>query len=271
MGTFQRPRFDAPNYETLIYETSDDGVATITLNRPERMNSFNRPMGVEFKDVWKRVKWDDHVRAVVLRASGDRAFSTGADVKEGGWADATVGPFDADDPGESLGPKQNLVWKPMICAVQGMAAAGAFYWLNEADIVICSAAAQFFDPHVTFGLVAAVEPIGLLGRIPVGEIMRMALLGNDERIGAETALRIGLVSEITTPEALWARARELAATIAAKPAAAVQGTVKAIWEAADLPRSAAVRRALSYTQIGNPVARGEIDRWAMPKSRWVLR
>lgn len=271
MGIFVRPDLGSPNYETFLYETSENGVATITLNRPDRLNSFSRAMGTEFRNVWERIKWDDAIRAVVLRASGDRAFSTGADVKDGGWADPTVGPFDADDPGESLGPKQNALWKPVICAVHGMAAAGAFYWINESDIVICSEDAQFFDPHVTFGMVSAVEPTGLLGRIPLGDIMRMALLGNDERIGAETALRIGLVTEVTSRETLWSRAHELASIIAAKPAAAIQGTVKAIWQARDLPQSVAVRQALAYTQIGNPLAQAEVDRWSAPKARWTLR
>lgn len=270
MGIRKRPEFGEPDYETILYETSE-GVATITLNRPDRLNSFSRTMGDEFKHVYQRVLWDDEVSVIVLRAAGDRAFSTGADVKEGGWADHSISPFDWDDPGASLGPKQNHVWKPFICAVHGMAAAGAFYWLNEADIVICSDDAQFFDPHVNFGMVAAVEPAGLLGRIPYGEIMRMALLGNEERIGAETALRIGLVSEITTREALWPRAQELARIVAQKPRVALQGTVKAVWEARDMPPSAAAKITLYYPQMGNRVAQEGLERSSVPKSKWTLR
>jgi enoyl-CoA hydratase/carnithine racemase len=271
MGIAERPAARDTAYETILYEVGDDGVATITLNRPERLNAFSRPMGKEFRDVWARIKWDDRVRAVVLRAAGDRAFSTGADVKEGGWADKSVGPFDQEDPGPSLGPKQNQVWKPVICAVQGMCAGGAFYWLNEADVIICSEGAQFFDPHVTFGMVCAVEPTGLLGRIPLGEIMRMILLGNDERISAETALRISLVTEVTPREQLWERAHQLAAVIAAKPAAAIQGTVKAVWEARDLPPSTAIKMALTYTQLGNALGQAEVDRWSVPKAKWTER
>jgi len=270
LGNFKRPEFGPADYETFLYDT-ENGVATITLNRPDRLNSFSRPMGVEFKHVWERIKWDGNVSVVVVRAAGDRAFCTGADVKEGGWADPTLSPFDWDDPGESLGPKQNKMWKPMICAVHGMCAAGAFYWLNEADIIICSEEAQFFDPHVTYGMVAAVEPTGLLGRIPYGEIMRMVLLGNDERICAQTALRIGLVSEITTREALWLRAQELAAIIAQKPLVALQGTVKSVWESRDLPPSIATKLSLNYPQIGNRVAQEGLERSAVPKAKWTLR
>src|SRR3546814_10280671 len=91
-------------------------------------------------------------------------------------------------------------WKPVIAAVHGMAAGGAFYWLNESDIIICSEDATFFDPHVTYGMTSALEPIGMTYHMPLHDVLRMVLLGNDERIGAGTALRIGLVSEITTRE-----------------------------------------------------------------------
>lgn len=260
-----------PDLETLLYETTDDGVATITLNRPDVLNAFNHQMGADFRAVWGEVKTDKAVKAVVLRASGDRAFSTGADVKAGGWADPTLSPFDQIDPGPSLGPKQNDVWKPIVCAIQGMCAAGAFYWVNEADVVICSEEATFFDPHVTYGMVCAVEPTGLLGRIPMGEIMRMILLGNDERIGAQTALRMSLVTEVTPRDRLWERAHQLAASMASKPSAAIQGTVRAMWEARDLPQTLAVKNALKYTQLGNKHGQAEIDRWNMPKAKWVLR
>ena len=99
----------------------------------------------------------------------------------------------------------------MVCAVQGICTAGAFYFVNEADIVICSPEATFFDSHVTYGMVSALEPVGLMRRIGLGETLRMALLGNDERVGAETALRIGLVTEIVARAALWDRAHEIAA------------------------------------------------------------
>jgi enoyl-CoA hydratase/carnithine racemase len=107
--------------------------------------------------------------------------------------------------------------------------------------------------------------------MPLAEVVRMSLMGNDERISAETALRISLVTEIAERDALWTRAHEIAAIIAAKPAAAIQGSVRAIWEAQDLPRSAAVSNALKYCQLGNPIGRAEVDRWSVPKARWKLR
>jgi enoyl-CoA hydratase/carnithine racemase len=96
-------------------------------------------------------------------------------------------------------------------------------------------------------------------------------MGNDERMSAETALRIGLVSEVVPRERLWARAEEIATLIAKKPPVAVQGSVRAIWEALDLPRSAAMMNALKYTQLGNPIGTAQVDRASVPKSKWTLR
>jgi enoyl-CoA hydratase/carnithine racemase len=150
------------------------------------------------------------------------------------------------------------VWKPVVCAVQGICTAGAFYFVNEADIVICSPEATFFDSHVTYGMVSALEPVGLMRMIGLGETLRMALTGNDERVGAETALRIGIVTDIVPRADLWDRAHELAAGIAAKPSAATQGTVRAIWESLDRPYRAAMEQGLIYTRVGNPIGMAEV-------------
>src|SRR3546814_14110778 len=72
-----------------------------------------------------------------------------------------------EDPGNTLGPKSVNCWKPVIAAVHGMAAGGAFYWLNESDIIICSEDATFFDPHVTYGMTSALEPIGMTYHMPL--------------------------------------------------------------------------------------------------------
>jgi enoyl-CoA hydratase/carnithine racemase len=254
--------------ETVLFDVTEH-VATITLNRPEAMNSFNQAMLDDFALIWRTVKADDDVRVVVLRAAGERAFSTGMDVKEG--IDRHPNVWSQGDPGEQLSPKLNQVWKPLVCAVHGMAAGGAFYWLNEADIVLCSDDATFFDPHVSYGLTAALEPIGLARRIPLGEALRIALLGLDERLSPERALQIGLVSEVLPRARLWDRADEIARVIAAKPPAAIQGTVRAIWESLDATRTQALRTGLSYTQLGNPIGKAEVDRAAVPLGKWTLR
>jgi enoyl-CoA hydratase/carnithine racemase len=261
-------------YETILVEKSSNGVTTVTLNRPEVLNAFNQKMEDEFARVWSEVKSDDSVRAVVLAAAGDRAFCTGVDVSERLDSDS---PFldrdqpwaEHEDPGRKLSPRRNEVWKPVIAAVHGMCAGGAFYWIADCDIVICSGEATFFDPHVTYGLVAALEPIALTYRIPFADVMRMALLGGHERITAERALTIGLVTEIVERESLLARAQEIAQVIAGQPPAAVQGTVKAIWQSLDMTRSQALATALMYTQVGNPLGTADLDRAAAkPAEVW---
>jgi enoyl-CoA hydratase/carnithine racemase len=244
-------------FETILLDTdAADRVATITLNRPDRLNAFDRTMCEEMAEAWRIVKLDESVHAVVLRAAGERAFSAGLDIKTPYGQPPNV--WNHEDPGEALSPKWQRMWKPVVCAVHGMCTAGAFYFLNESDVVICSTDATFFDSHVSAGLVCALEPIGLMRRVGLGETLRMALMGNNERVGAQTALRIGLVSEIVAPEQLWTRAHEIAKTIAAYPPSATQGTVRAIWESLDKPYRAAMEQGLIYTRLGNPMGQAEL-------------
>jgi enoyl-CoA hydratase/carnithine racemase len=244
-------------FETILLDVdAASHVATITLNRPDSLNAFNRTMCREMAEAWHIVKLDESVNAVVLRAAGARAFSAGLDVKSSYGQPDNV--WNHEDPGEALSPKWQKLWKPVVCAVQGMCTAGAFYFVNESDVVICSEDATFFDSHVSAGLVCALEPIGLIRRVGLGETLRIALMGNDERVGAGTALRIGLVSEVVSPDRLWARAHEIATAIAAKPPSATQGTVKAIWESLDKPYRAALEQNLIYTRLGNPLGQAEL-------------
>ncbi len=235
------------------YEPGVDHVATITLNRPEALNAFTDRMASELAWAWETVRDTDDVHAVVLQANGERAFSSGADI--GGaaswWNKANI--WNTFDPGVTLSPKfHHKCWKPVVTAVHGIAAGGAQYFLNEADIIICSDDAEFFDPHANAGIVSALEPIGMLARgLPIGDVLRWALMGTAERITAATALRLGLVTEVVPRAKLRPRAREIAAAIAARNPRAVQGTVRAIWESLDLTRSMAIQNGMAYTHIGN--------------------
>ena len=235
---------------TVLFDVAGH-VATITLNRPEKLNAFNEKMTREIAGIWERVRGDDSIHAAVLRAAGDRAFCTGIDVSEGPWwSGQSV--FNQEDPGVLLGPKQHRVWKPVVTAVHGMTAGGAMYFVNESDIVICSDDATFFDPHANGGMVSALEPVGMLRRgVPLGDVLRWALLGSNERITADTALRLGLVSEVVPRASLWETANVLAEEIAARRPEAIQGTVRAIWESIDEPWVVSQRHGLAYTQLGN--------------------
>lgn len=236
----------------ILFDVADN-VATITLNRPDALNSFNNDMAADMQWAWETVRDTDDIHCVVLQANGDRAFCTGVDIRSGDLWFMKDNAFNSFDPGETLGPKlQYKVWKPVVTAVHGLCAGGAQYFLNESDIIICSDDAVFFDPHANVGIVSALEPIGMLHRgVPLGDVLRWALMGNEERITADTALRLGLVTEVLSREALRDRAREIALSIARRNPKAIQGTIRAIWESLDMTRTPALQNGFSYTLIGN--------------------
>ena len=254
---------DTMDCEAIEFDIADH-VATITLNRPEALNSFDDRMAHEIAWAWETIRDTDEIHVAVLQANGDRAFSTGVDVKGGGRWFMSANVWNTFDPGRTLSPKfHHRVWKPVVAAVHGMCAGGAQYFLNEADIIVCSDDAEFFDPHANSGIVSALEPIGMLARgVPIGDVLRWALMGTEERITASTALRLGLVTEVVPRAELRSRARAIAVAIAARNPRAVQGTVRAIWESLDMTRTMALENGMAYTHIGNepPVARVSVER-----------
>ena len=200
-----------------------------------------------------RAQARDDVRCVVLTGAGDKAFCTGID--RSGIAtgdDFDFDPFSYDDPGRQLGPKSNGLWKPVIAAVNGMACGGAFYFLGEVEFIIAADHATFFDPHVTYGMAAVYEPILMSSKMPFGEVMRMSLLGNHERISAQRALDIGLVTQVVPAAELHDAAAWAAEAIASQPPRAVQATVRAIWAARELSPTQAV-------DLGGPLLHLGID------------
>ena len=233
-----------PAFETIDYRV-ENAVGWVTLNRPDRLNCFNLKMREELKGLWRDLRHDDSVNAIVLTGAGERAFCTGIDRDEAipdedKPADALPGYVHYDDVGDDLCPKSNDLWKPVIAAVNGMAAGGAFYMLGESDIIISTEKATFFDPHVTYGMVASYETVHMGYRLPLGELLRMQLLGAHERMSAQRALEIGLVSEVCPADQLLDRARWIAETIAERPAKAIQGTLYAAWATRDYPRTRAL-------------------------------
>jgi enoyl-CoA hydratase/carnithine racemase len=270
--------------ETLLYEERD-GVAIVTLNRPDVHNAFNQAMQRELKHVWTSLRTNDDVRAVILTGAGEKAFCTGIDRFEaiGGFVDGededrprsgrTSTPYMFNDPGENINPKQNDLWKPVIAAVNGMACGGALYMLGESDIIIAADHATFFDPHVTYGMVAGFESVHLLQRVPIGEVLRCQLLGAHERISAERAYQIGLVSEIAPKEELLDRAMWVASTIASAPVLAVQGTVRAVWLGQEIARREALNQVSSLVSLGTDpenIAAGQ-QAFQGKRVEWKLR
>lgn len=236
-------------FETLLVETDDHGVATVTLDRPDRLNAFDVVLTSELHGLWRSLRRDDDVRAIVLTGAGDRAFCTGIDRAD--EIPQPTGPWMMDDPGLLLGPKSADLWKPVVAAVNGMACGGAFYMLGEVETIVAAEHATFFDPHVTYGMTAAFEPMLMAARMPFGEIMRLTLLGNHERMSARRARQVGLVQEVVPADDLLRRAQQLAREIAQGPPVAVQGTVRSIWLATELARSQAVDLAHVMVGLGN--------------------
>ena len=240
-----------PDLETLQC-TVADGVAWVTLDRPERYNAFNPTMRAELRQVWAALKADRDVRCIVLTGAGDKAFCTGIDREGIPEADEfDFDPLTYDDPLNDLGPKSNGLWKPVIAAVNGMACGGAFYFLGEVDVIIAADHATFFDPHVTYGMPAVYEPLLMLHRgMPFGEILRMSLLGVHERMSAARALEIGLVSEVCPSAELEERAAWVAEAIASAPAGPMQATLRTLWAGRELSRKQALDLGNTFLNLG---------------------
>ncbi|MCF2525975.1 enoyl-CoA hydratase/isomerase family protein [Yinghuangia soli] len=212
-------------------------------NRPDRLNAMNNAMRDEFAVAWQVLDADPEVRVIVHTGEG-RAFQTGVDVAE--IAGDGVGmeryrqsmeEFDVHFTAWHQG-----VAKPVITAVNGLCAGGAFHWVADADIVLAASDAQFFDPHVSVGQVVAIEAIGLLRKMPFEAVMRMALTGRHERMSAQRAYELGMVGEVVDPpERLREAAQELGEKIARNSPAAMAATKRALWGALETGLTEACR------------------------------
>ncbi|MGH7820540.1 MAG: enoyl-CoA hydratase/isomerase family protein [Candidatus Binatia bacterium] len=237
---------------TVLFDVKDR-VATITLNRPDRLNAMNRELRDALREAWLRVKADLEIWCAIVTGAG-RAFSSGADVESlatGGfgprsrWDELSVHertrvlPF----------PRRLFVHKPVIAAVNGVVAGASLDLVTESDIPIASEKATFVDPHVSIGHVSSHEMVNMARRVPVAWCLRMALLGSKERIGAEQALRIGLVTEVVAHEKLMERARELAGLICENAPFAVWGTKMGILRGLGLPIEQAEEIAAGYYEV----------------------
>jgi enoyl-CoA hydratase/carnithine racemase len=234
-------------------------VATITLDRVERGNSLTPRMQPIFRAIWGEVRDDPDIRVAVLRASGERHFCTGFDVSEAEGDDA--GEVFADKPFPEAvhwSPYQNRVWKPVICAVNGLCVGGGHHFVVDSDIVIASRNAAFTDTHVNVGMVGAIENLGLAKRLPLGTALRMTLLGRAYRLGAERAHQRGLAAaRAPAPSDLPDCAREMTRAILASSPRAVSLSKQAIWGGLEQGYAQALERAWALLQ----------SHWAHPDFR----
>ncbi len=245
------------------------GVVVVTLDRPEKHNALDLAAAEALSAAWREFRFDDSVRAVVLTGAGGKAFCTGIDRSV--EVPQPSSPYSIDDPLLSIGPKANDLWKPVIAAVGGMACGGAFYLLGEAEFVVASRDATFFDPHTTYGMVSAYEAMNMAQRMPFGEVARMSLMGTAERLSAQRAYEIGLVSELTGPGEELAAAVRCAETIASYPPGAVQGTVRAVWAAREAARAQALAHAPHLIALGNLPAERQAELFTARRPSFRVR
>jgi enoyl-CoA hydratase/carnithine racemase len=227
------------SYDTITYEV-EDRIATITFNRPERLNAINLQMTNELNDAYAGAENDDDVWTIIVRANG-RAFCSGADVEEVP-ADGKVphegdylSRFDQWEAPQEATPPFRTMAKPIVVAVNGICCGAGMDLATTGDISIASEDATFFDPHVSIGLVSGREVVRLARTLPVNVAMRMALLGRYERLSAQRACELGFITEVVPADALHTRARELAELVNRNAPLAVRGTRLAIRKGLGLP------------------------------------
>jgi enoyl-CoA hydratase/carnithine racemase len=226
-------------YETITYEVSER-VATITFGRPDQLNALSPLMIRELRAAYADAEVDDDVWITIVTGSG-RAFCTGADVGEipGDGRVVYDEPYLStypqwEAPQEGTPPFRTMT-KPVVTAVNGLCCGAGLDLVTTADIAIASDRAEFFDPHVSIGLVAGREMVRLARVLPLNVAMRVALMGKHERMTAQRAYDLGLVSELVPRPSLTERAWEIAATINRNAPLAVRGTRLAIRKGLALP------------------------------------
>ena len=219
----------------------DGPVLIATLDRPARMHALGSQLLEELPRAWSEAAADPSLRALVITASGDRAFCTGMDLQEAAERGGHR-PLEENHDSMRVTPLNCDVWLPTIVAVNGVTTGAGLHFIADADVVVASSTASFLDTHVSVGQVAVVEPITLLDRIGVGNALKMVVLGRDGRLDAADALRISLVDEVVEPERLRDRAIELAHAAASGSPSAIEKSKRAIRGSLELPKREALQR-----------------------------
>jgi len=197
-----------------------DDVAIVTLNRPEAMNSIDPESNEQLLEAWDEVSRNEEIRVLVVTGAGERAFCTGADLKK------TMPPADSAARQIFSGGAKHFNFgtlqthKPVIAAINGYALGGGLELALLADIRICSENAQFGLPEVRVGSIPGAGGTQRLIRA-VGQSDAMWMLLTGERIDANEALRIGLVSKVVPLSALQETAINLARAVAANAPLAI--------------------------------------------------
>ena len=221
-----------PDFQTLLYDVDADGVATVTLNRPDALNALNRQLVGELGQAMRAAKGDAGVRGVIVTGSGEKAFAAGADISEF----AGMEPLEAHRfalRGQAVFNSIENMPKPVIAAVNGFALGGGCELAMACHLRVASDNAQFGQPEVNLGLIAGFGGTQRLPRL-VGHGIAAEMLLTGDRISAERAERVGLVNKVVASDALAEAAKAFVMTISSKAPVAVAMSLQAL-RAADLP------------------------------------
>lgn len=262
-------------YETILLD-HDNGVSTITLNRPDSLNAFNETIKAELLDALKKVERDASVRCLILTGAG-RAFGSGQDLADLKHRYASDEPPDLGDMLRQayipLIKKMCGMEKPIIAAVNGVAAGAGCSFALACDVRIASEKASFMQAFIQVGLIPDCGATFFLPRlIGVGRAMEMCCTG--EKMSAEEALRIGLVNKVVPAEQLMDVTMELARKFASMPTKALglnkrlfnqafQNDLEAQLEAEAYAQTTAARTAdhlegvRAFSEKRKPVFKGE--------------
>lgn len=215
----------AETFETILFE-KDRSIASVTINRPEKLNALNRKAKSELRAVFSRLKDDEDVRVVVLMGAGEKSFVAGTDIQELSELDQEKGKEFSAGGQELLNLIENL-GKPVIAAVNGYALGGGCELALACHLRIASENAKFGQPEVNLGVIPGYGGTQRLARlVGNGRAMELILTGN--QVDSQEALRIGLVNMVVPLAELRKAAKELAHSIASKPQIAVRLAIKAV-------------------------------------------
>ncbi|MDL1893117.1 enoyl-CoA hydratase [Sphingobacteriales bacterium CHB3] len=211
--------------QTLLFNINN-GIATVTINRPDKLNALNAQAKSELREVFTQIKTDSNVNVVILTGAGEKAFVAGTDIKELTLLNSETGKEFSAKGQEVFDLIENL-GKPMIAAVNGYALGGGCELALACHVRIASENAKFGQPEVNLGIIPGYGGTQRLARlIGRGRAMELILTGN--QIDAQEALRVGLVNKVVPQADLMGAAIAMAEQIASKGQIAIRMALKAV-------------------------------------------
>jgi enoyl-CoA hydratase len=224
-------------FKHIIYEKSE-GIATITLNRPEALNAFSKEVVEEIMRALEDVKNDENVRVVVVTGAGEKAFSAGADIKAMAGMTALKG-RELSLMGEELCLAFENLEKPVIAALNGYALGGGLEVAMSCDLRIASENARMGQTEVNIGLIPGWGGTQRLTRL-VGKTKAKELIFTGKMIDAKTAEQLGIVNMVVPPDKFKETVRQFALDLASKAPVAVRVAKVLINKGADIALDSAL-------------------------------